>query len=256
MKYSSQADFYDFARMLYVFEDVVKNAQPIEVHSDKYVGTKREDSNLKQMFVLLSAFEDGKFIVPVEFNIKEFSNHDKNKLYLSVTLQKIEADLMEHPPQHNVATKNSKSTSAHSIADIIKNVNPLDKYFLKYVPESLLNAEQIIAKNEAINEDQIRIGDMRYEYAVENNPSLARDMLIEKSNREGQTAKHQFILDTFGVICYDKNKRKRVAKKFSGNCNRPEIFATYRVKGEEKREIHPDLTSTTQGRRQAWKTLG
>ena len=99
---------------------------------------------------------------------------------------------MERPPQHNVATKNSKPTSVYIIADIIKNVNPLDKYFLKYVPDSLLNAEQIIAKNEAINEDQIRLSDMRYEYAVENNPSLARDMLIEKSNKEGYAGADYF----------------------------------------------------------------
>ena len=191
----SHADFYDFARMLYVFEDIVKNAQPIEAHSDKYVETKRANSNLKQVYILLSAFEDGNSIIPVEFNIKEFSNGDKNKLYVSVTLQKIEVDLMEHPPQRKVATKNSKPTSTYSITDIIKNVNPHDKYFLKYIPDSLLNSKQIKAKLEALEEDRIRLDDMRYEFAVENNPEKAvwLDTRISKKTSENKKGSTQFM---------------------------------------------------------------
>lgn len=82
------ADFYDFAKMLYIFDDVVANAQAIETHTDKYTETKRENQNLKQVYVLMSAFKDGEYVVPVEFNIKEFEDNTQNQLYVSVTLKK------------------------------------------------------------------------------------------------------------------------------------------------------------------------
>ncbi len=44
-------DFYDFAKMLFVFNEVIENAVPIEVHTDKYVGTKKENQNLKYDYV-------------------------------------------------------------------------------------------------------------------------------------------------------------------------------------------------------------
>ena len=87
-------DFYDFAKMLYVFDDVVKNAVPVEVHTDKYIKTKREKPNLKYDYVLLSAFSDGEYITPVEFHIKEYFDNKKaeNKLYVSITLGKIKIE--------------------------------------------------------------------------------------------------------------------------------------------------------------------
>ena len=106
--------------MLYLFDDVVKNAQPIEAHTDKYKETKRENGNLKQVFILLSAFRDGNFIIPVEFNIKEYIKGTKSKLYVSVTLKEIEVDLMETLSDKNNPVGISKPTSIYSISDIIK----------------------------------------------------------------------------------------------------------------------------------------
>lgn len=85
---SKNVDFYDFAKMLYVFRDLVENAQPIETHTDKYVGTKRENPNLEQTYILLSAFKDGDYIIPVEFCIKKYRDNTPNGLYVSVMLKK------------------------------------------------------------------------------------------------------------------------------------------------------------------------
>ena len=51
----------------------------------------------------------------------------------------------------------------------------------------MLDHEQIKAKNEALEEDRIRLDDMRYEYAVENNPDKANEMLSKKAKSEGYT---------------------------------------------------------------------
>ena len=181
-------DFSDFAKMLSLFDDIVSNAQPIECHSDKYVGTKRENKNLKQVYVLLSAFSDGQHIIPVEFNIKEFIDETNNQLYVSVTLNKIEVDLMGTPSEQNSSyripkstsiieadlmetpsnaersTKISKSTSIYSLPQIIENINPSDGEFLKYIPDELLNEEQLQSKNEALEREETRLENMRNDY--------------------------------------------------------------------------------------------
>lgn len=157
-------DYSNFAKMLSLFDDIILNAQPIECHSDKYVETNREDKNLKRVYVLLSAFKDGNSIIPIELSIKEFKSNDKNKLYISVTMKKIEADLMETPPNAERSTKISKSTSIYSLPQIIKNINPSDGDFLKYVPDELLNEEQLQSKNEALEREEVRLENMKNDY--------------------------------------------------------------------------------------------
>lgn len=155
------ADFYSFAKMLYSFDSVVKNAKLIESHSDKYAGTDRSDSNLENVYVLLSAFKDGDYVIPVELQVKEFKDGTKNKLYLTVTLQKIEADLMAAPRNTNGSANTAKSTSVYSLHDIIKNVNPSDSDFLKYVPDELLSDAQLKGKAEAVARERERLSKMR-----------------------------------------------------------------------------------------------
>lgn len=150
-------NFSDFAKMLSVFDDVVANAQPIEAHLDKYTGTVRGEENLKQVYVLLGAFRDGSDIVPVEFNIKEFRKNKANKLYVSVTLKRIEADLMGATSKQSASLYTPKSTSVYSIAEIIKNINPSDGDFLKYVPDVMLSEEQLKSKKEAIAREAEKI---------------------------------------------------------------------------------------------------
>lgn len=132
---------------------------------------------------MLSAFRDGNYIIPVEFNIKEFNKGVKNQLYVSLTLKKIEADLMETLSNQKSSVGISKSTSNYSITELIKNVNPTDEEFLKYIPDELLSDEQKQGKSNAVKREKLRIDDLKYEHAVKNNPEKACQMLKEAAKR-------------------------------------------------------------------------
>ena len=162
-------DFYDFAKMLYVFDEVVENAVPIEVHTDKYVGTARENVNLKYDYVLLSAFRDESYIIPVEMHIKEFKEDvkDLNKLYVSITLGKIkiEDEVKVHLPDlsKDNQTNNTRSSSTISIPYLISKINPEYGNFYKYLPASMLTEEQNRSKKTAVDDENYRLKVMRGE---------------------------------------------------------------------------------------------
>ena len=159
-------DFYDFAKMLYVFDDVVNNAVPIEAHTDKYAGTERANQNLKYDYVLLSAFSDGDYIIPVEMHIKEFSNKDPNKLYVSITLGKIKTEdgILAHPSKRkNVSANVTPPSSKINVTQLISKVNPGFSDFYKYIPSELLTEAQISSKTVALDDEKYRLGVLRGE---------------------------------------------------------------------------------------------
>lgn len=80
----------DFGKMLTVLPEVCAGAVEIESHTDKYDGTKRMDPNIKEVHVLLGAFADGDYVIPVQMEIKEYKPGAglDNKLYMTVTLKK------------------------------------------------------------------------------------------------------------------------------------------------------------------------
>lgn len=159
-------DFYDFAKMLYVFDDVVNNAVPIEAHTDKYAGTERANQNLKYDYVLLSAFSDGDYIIPVEMHIKEFNNKDPNKLYVSITLGKIKTEdgILAHPSKRkNVSANVTPLSSKINVAQLIAKVNPGFSDFYKYIPSELLTEAQISSKTVALDDEKYRLGVLRGE---------------------------------------------------------------------------------------------
>ncbi len=171
-------DINDFVKMLSVFDEVIKNAQPVEVHTDKYKGTIKENTNLKQAYVLLSAFQDGNSIIPVEFVVKEYKERNKNQLYVSVNLKRIEAGVSKagknnprntfRPASEAEVSKavepkspdTFRPTSIFRLTDIISNVNPLDSEFLKYIPASMLDEQQIVGRNEGIRKEKLRIAEI------------------------------------------------------------------------------------------------
>ncbi len=194
-QYERNPTYSDFAIMLSMFDSVISNAQPIEVHTDKYTGTKREDTNLKQSYVLISAFKNGEFIVPVEINIKEFKNGQENKMHMTVTLKKIRADILA-PATNLHSHQSTPSTLNISIADLIKNVNPSDSDFLRYVPNEMLNEAQIKAKKEALEKDIQKIESLR--------KSVAGTRVVESTSVVRSTEKSATISD--GEI-YSQGKR-------------------------------------------------
>ncbi len=151
---SKQGHNYDsFAKMLTCFENVVKNAIGIEVHNRNSQGYK-VDPTLQNVYVLVSAFQDGRYITPVKLEVKEFSDK-QNALYVAIALESIEKDrvIMQGTSKNRVAQV-TRLSSTVSIVDFLKNVNPDDTNFTKYFPEQVRTEEQSKRLNEITKKDE------------------------------------------------------------------------------------------------------
>lgn len=154
--------YQDYARMMTCFNELIRNAVPIEIHGEKKAGTSKENQRLKQVYVLVSAFKDESGISPVQLEVKEY--HDaQNKLYLAVAMSKKESEVVEdRPTTKSGGTHPLFSDSKVSIADIFRNVNSADGRFLKYVPDGFLSEAQKAAKQEAIAKQEKEYSGYRY----------------------------------------------------------------------------------------------
>lgn len=95
-------------------------------------------------------FSDGEYIIPVEMHIKEFSNRNRNKLYVSVTLRKIKEDrIMAYPSKQKTSANIANPSSEINVAQLISKVNPDFLNFCKYAPSELLNNAQCSLKPSA-----------------------------------------------------------------------------------------------------------
>ena len=69
--------------------------------------------------------------------------------------------------------------SEFSLTDIVANVKDDTGGLVKYLPDELLNQEQVAWKEAALERDGIRLGDMRYEYAVEKGMTDRTNEMLE-----------------------------------------------------------------------------
>ncbi len=139
--------YYSYLKMLSCFENVVDSAIGIETHNRNKAGYK-VDPTLKNMYVLVSAFQDGENITPVKLEIKEFSDRS-NTLYVAIALDSIPSDIIGNK-KSGIATEGNTVSGVTqsappltiSLADLFANVNPQDSSFLKYVPTQFLTEQQ------------------------------------------------------------------------------------------------------------------
>lgn len=125
-------NFDDFAKMFSVFDRIVHNAVGIEIHNRNKEGYK-VDLTLENVYVLVSAFQDGDSIVPVKLEIKQFSDKP-NKLYVAVTSDKIKmTEVWKQGNTINGVTQGSRSVNI-SIFDLFKKINPEHQNLYKYIP--------------------------------------------------------------------------------------------------------------------------
>ena len=89
--------YVDFAKTLINLDHVLETAVLIEAHGDKYAQTTRADEHLEAVYVLFGAFRDGDNIIPVQMEIKKSSDVG-GRLYLTVAMTKIEADVLGSAP--------------------------------------------------------------------------------------------------------------------------------------------------------------
>lgn len=182
----------DFLLMVNDFDNIIQNAIPIEIHSDRING-----GALKNVRVLVSAFWNGKEVVPVEIEVKEYNQQENEpKLYMAVTINKkgnavfagsslqsmhalalpygdtvfvgspkMGPQTLASPSESDAVMDNStkiaplavSSPSTISLPDLIKGVNGNNGDFLKYFPDSMLDDEQIAYKNAALEKERVKI---------------------------------------------------------------------------------------------------
>ncbi len=125
----------DFLKLLSCFDRVVENAIGIEVHNRN--GEYKDTPDLKNVYVLVSAFQDGDRIVPVKLEIKEFFTN-KSKFYVAITLESIQkGEIVMSRSSEKSFTSNTPSPTV-SIAQLFRHVNPSDESFRKYIPAEFL----------------------------------------------------------------------------------------------------------------------
>ncbi len=167
-------EYGSFGEMLACFDKIVENAIPLEIHTDKYTGTKREDTDLRRVYVLVSAFEDNG-VIPVQLEVKEFIEKDSS-LYVAVTLHKVEDAVLATENVSIETPARAVRISTISLRDLFANINPADGEFLKYVPDGFLNAEQQDTKQEALKKEQRKISNLRFSAKDERSVSIKQQI--------------------------------------------------------------------------------
>jgi len=187
----------DLAKVVMNLQPLLDSAVLIEVHPDKAKGTAKENAQLLQTYVLLSAYAEGNTVTPVQFEVKQYVD-DQNRLYLAVAMTKIETGVLGDTilDQRQASTR-LIPVSDISIARLIENINPSDENFFKYVPDKLLTEEQRKAKRRALEREAKKYGKTLDELLEERGES---DVTIEKAlNVNGKSQKKK--IDEVDVYC-------------------------------------------------------
>lgn len=163
-----------FAKMLTGFDDVIKNAYLIEAHKDRYKNTPREDRNLRQMFVLASAFQDEVYIYPVKLEIKDFIKGQKDKLYVSIVLPAIEKSSLGADASRTTSSEHSEGelSSDYKLSDLLTKVkeNPASADLGKYIPSQFKASEAKLSLD--VDSQGKELTDGQKEYFADESPLL------------------------------------------------------------------------------------
>lgn len=186
-------------------KELLNNSVLIETHTDKGIGTDRENARLKQVYVLMSLLDKKDHVVPVQFEIKEYINND-NRLYLAVALSKIETSVLAHTASDSSLTDRTDTDLYYnySIADIFKNIITKDYKFLKYIPDRFLNDSQLKAKAVALEEDEkkytpkMQARDKSYLSAVERGDMETAQRMVDEAAKAAGYNLHLYHGAKFG----------------------------------------------------------
>jgi len=193
--------FQDLAKTLSCLSDLVEGAVLIETHTEKKVGTAKENHDLKQTYVLLGAMKDGNRIVPVEMVVKEFHTSSAG-LYMTVTLANITGPGVSEKASAGeaAATQSLFLEPTINIQDLIGSVKSEDGRLLKYIPDQFLNDEQKEAKKKALERQEREYDAIRVDGrgSVEVNP--------QENSKENQKLSYT-IRDGVGKLFADQLDR-------------------------------------------------
>ena len=173
-------NYENFAKMFSVFDEVIEKAVGIEVHNRNNDGYKF-DATLNNVYVLISAFEDGEWIIPIKLEVKEFRDK-QNTLYVAISLEAIKkTEVSKQGTTENSVAQNSRSVTI-IIPDIFSKINPKDISFLKYIPNEFLSKEQLEAKNKAINDRNFPTKDSTGRELSEGQMEYFKDSTVRDEN--------------------------------------------------------------------------
>ncbi len=217
----------DFAKASANLQKLLDNAILVETHTDKGMGTDKENPQLKQVYVLLSVMRDGDSIIPVQFEVKQYVDNN-NRLYLAVALTKIETGVMDdtiHGENH--ASTRLLPVSNISIPDLFAKINPDDGKFLKYIPDEFLNDEQIASKRRAQKEDADKYGKPEQGgFTDVPDREVQRERTVDDENRDFATGKYRSprqrqaekIAELFGIKMWWDEKLTSPYYNFETHC--------------------------------------
>lgn len=143
-----------FIKLITNIDKIIKIAVPINKHKDIYVGTRRFSRELDYIYVLFSAFQDKKYIYPVEIIIKQIKNRDNN-LHLIIVLDEIDMNKIKTDVIPTTNEFDVSQSATYTLNDLIRYVKYDD--FLKYIPDKFLSTQQKIIKHKSISKEKIRI---------------------------------------------------------------------------------------------------
>lgn len=230
--------YQDYVKAMSCFDEIVENAVPIETHRDKKAGTSKADPDLKQVYVMMSAFREGKTVTPVQIEIKEYA-YRGGKLYLYVALTKTTSEVVENGPTGETGGVRSLFSEDYTISlrQLIQNVNSNDYKFFKYIPDGFLNDEQLAAKERALREQDAEYAEYGTKQQARDADTISGREILANTSPEDyrQSAAHGFLVDyqkAYQELVKLNDKLDKYQKAASaGNLDRDEqIKADNRVK--------------------------
>lgn len=177
----SKVDEREYLDILSCLDQIIDTSVLIERHSDK---SGKQNTRLKQVYVLLGALQKNGVVTPVQLEIKESVDAD-NQLYLAVAIKKSGVNVTAAT---EVASVTNPDFSVISIHELIEKINPDAKDFLKYIPDDFLTPEQMEGKKEGIRRDIEKYPNSPFRHTNSGTEGSVEGKL--SLSGEGQTAAH------------------------------------------------------------------
>ena len=135
--------------VIFNLDAILKNAIKIEEHVDI-----KKDYNIKLIHEFLSILKvENEEIIIIKITIKESRSSNTNNILYSVTnletIKKITSNLLSTSKSVDLGAQSGSRLSNISLPLLISHVNNSD--VLRYIPNELLTADQIVIKEEGIN---------------------------------------------------------------------------------------------------------
>lgn len=158
------------AALLPVFKQTYENAVPVLIQGDRYLHTVNEKTAVEAFAYLLGAFKYGDKVIPVQFELKQLSGEQENKVYIVATIKddglitapeakgslstatpsSFSDDGIITAPEARGSLSTATPSSIISIEDVVQNVNTEETAILANLPSYMLTEEQQAGKRRGL----------------------------------------------------------------------------------------------------------